>query len=57
MLDRPEHVPRTEHILLGLLEAHEEPGAQILADFGLSKADAETWIRNALAELVRKRTK
>jgi Clp amino terminal domain, pathogenicity island component len=38
----------TEHILLGLLDAHDEPGARILADLGVSKADAEAWILEEL---------
>lgn len=43
----------TEHILLGLLEAQDEPGAQILTGLGVTKAGAEEWTRQALAELER----
>jgi hypothetical protein len=45
----------TEHILLGLLEAEEEPGAQILSELGVTKAGAEAWLRNALDEQLRRR--
>jgi Clp amino terminal domain, pathogenicity island component len=45
----------TEHILLGLLEARAEAGAQILAGLGVSKDGVEAWTLNALAEFQRKR--
>ncbi len=43
----------TEHILLGLLEARNEPGAQILTALGVSKAAAEAWTLDALAAVRR----
>jgi Clp amino terminal domain, pathogenicity island component len=39
----------TEHLLLGLLEARDEPGAQVLTDLGISKAHMEAWTLRALA--------
>ena len=45
----------TEHILLGLLEARDEPGAQVLTGLGVSKAGVEIWTLNALDELKRNR--
>ena len=45
----------TEHILLGLLEAHDEPGARILTDLGISKAAAETATLQAIDDLRRAR--
>ena len=39
----------TEHILLGLLEAEEEPG-QGLTELGVLKAEVEAWTRRALDE-------
>ena len=39
----------TEHILLGLLEARDEPGAQLLAGLGVSKAGVEEWTLQTLA--------
>jgi hypothetical protein len=44
----------TEHILLGLLEAQDEPGARILTDLGVSKDGVEAWTLNALEEIKRK---
>ncbi len=41
----------TEHILLGLLEARDEPGAQVLTALGVGKADVESWTLHALDEL------
>lgn len=38
----------TEHILLGLLEANEEPGAHALTGLGVSKAGVEAWTLDAL---------
>ncbi|HEX2497786.1 MAG: Clp protease N-terminal domain-containing protein [Actinomycetes bacterium] len=46
----------TEHILLGLLEAEEEPGARVLTGLGVSKAEVEAWTRRALDEHLRRRT-
>jgi Clp amino terminal domain, pathogenicity island component len=45
----------TEHILLGLLSAEQEAGAQILAEFGVTRAAAERWIVATLDELRRQR--
>lgn len=44
----------TEHILLGLLEATEEPGARLLADLGVTKAGAEAATVEAIEEFKRK---
>jgi hypothetical protein len=44
----------TEHILLALLEAREEPGAQILTNLGVSKDGVEAWTLNALGEIKRR---
>jgi hypothetical protein len=41
----------TEHILLGLLESRDEPGAQVLTGLGLSKATVEAWTLQALEDL------
>jgi hypothetical protein len=38
----------TEHMLLGLLEAAEEPGAQILTGLGITKAASEDWVLRKL---------
>ncbi len=46
----------TEHILLGLLEARDEPGAQVLTGLGISKGAAEAWTLDALEELKRRRS-
>jgi hypothetical protein len=43
----------TEHILLGLLEARDEPGAQVLTGLGVSKDAVEAWTLNALEEFKR----
>lgn len=45
----------TEHILLGLLEAEDEPGARLLAALGVTKSDVESWTMEALEELSRSR--
>jgi hypothetical protein len=45
----------TEHILLGLLEARDEPGAQVLTGLGVSKAGVEAWTLHALDDLKRNR--
>jgi Clp amino terminal domain, pathogenicity island component len=45
----------TEHILLGLLEAHEEPGARLLTALGVTKPDVEAWTLRALEDLKRRR--
>ena len=42
----------TEHLLLGLLEARDEPGAQVLIGLGVSKPDVEAWTLRALDELM-----
>jgi hypothetical protein len=39
----------TEHILLGLLEARDEPGAQLLTDLGVTKPGVEEWTLQTLA--------
>ena len=41
--------------LLGLLEAHDEPGARILTDLGISKAAVEASTLQAIEELRRAR--
>jgi hypothetical protein len=46
----------TEHILLGLLEAHEEPAARLLTGLGVTKPDVETWTLRALEDLRRRRS-
>jgi hypothetical protein len=46
----------TEHLLLGLLEAQDEPGARILTNLGVSKDAVEVWTIDALEELRRKRS-
>jgi hypothetical protein len=46
----------TEHMLLGLLEAAEEPGAQILTQLGVTKAASEEWILQKLDWLKRSRS-
>jgi ATP-dependent Clp protease ATP-binding subunit ClpA len=46
----------TEHLLLGLLEARDEPGAKVLIGLGVSKPDVEAWTLAALAELMASRT-
>jgi hypothetical protein len=46
----------TEHILLGLLEAQEEPGARVLTDLGLSKSDVEAWTLRTLDDAKRSPT-
>lgn len=43
----------TEHILLGLLEARDEPGAEVLSGLGVSKDGVEAWTRQALDDLKR----
>lgn len=40
----------TEHILLGLLEARDEPGAHVLTGLGVSKAGVEAWTLRALED-------
>ena len=45
----------TEHLLLGLLEAREEPTFPLLTDLGVSKAAVEAWTLHALDELRRTR--
>jgi ATP-dependent Clp protease ATP-binding subunit ClpA len=41
----------TEHILLGLLEARDEPGATLLTGQGVSKAGVEAWTLHALGDV------
>ncbi|HZM81663.1 MAG TPA: Clp protease N-terminal domain-containing protein [Candidatus Limnocylindrales bacterium] len=43
----------TEHILLGLLEASDEPGTRILTGLGVSKPAVEEWTLRALEDLKR----
>lgn len=45
----------TEHLLLGLLEAREEPTFPLLTGLGVSKAAVEAWTLHALDELRRTR--
>ena len=45
----------TEHILLGLLESPDEPGARVLIGLGVNKDDVEAWTLRALEELRRQR--
>jgi hypothetical protein len=45
----------TEHLLLGLLEARDEPGAKVLIGLGVSKPDVEAWTLHALDELAASR--
>jgi hypothetical protein len=44
----------TEHVLLGLLEAEEEPGARLLTELGVSKDGVEAWTLRALEDLKRR---
>jgi hypothetical protein len=44
----------TEHVLLALLEASNEPGARVLTDLGVTKLDVEAWTLQALARLRRR---
>lgn len=43
----------TEHLLLGVLEAQDDPAARLLTGLGVTKPDAEAWTQRALAELDR----
>jgi hypothetical protein len=45
----------TEHVLLGLLEAPNEPGAGVLTGLGVTKAGVEAWTLRALEDLRRSR--
>ncbi|HKA68118.1 MAG TPA: Clp protease N-terminal domain-containing protein [Actinomycetes bacterium] len=45
----------TEHVLLGLLEAQEDPAARILTGLGVSKAEVDAWTHRALDEHLRRR--
>jgi hypothetical protein len=47
----------TEHILLGLLEAQDEPGTRVLTGLGLTKAGVEAWTLQALEEIRGRRTR
>lgn len=40
----------TEHMLLGLLEAHDVPCARVLTDLGLTKAGVEAWTLQTLLD-------
>jgi hypothetical protein len=44
----------TEHVLLALLEASDEPGSRLLTELGVAKPDVEDWTLQALAELRRR---
>ena len=44
----------TEHVLLALLEASDEPGSRLLTELRLAKSDVEDWTLQALAELRRR---
>lgn len=46
----------TEHLLLGLLEAADEPAAQLLARLGVAKERTEEWILAALERLRQSRS-
>ena len=39
----------TEHLLLGLLQSAEDPGAGLLSGLGVTKDGVETWTLQALA--------
>ena len=43
----------TEHVLLALLEASDEPGSRLLAELGVAKPVVEDWTLQALAQLRR----
>jgi hypothetical protein len=45
----------TEHLLLGILSAEDEPGALILSALGATKERVEPWILGALDDLRKKR--
>lgn len=38
----------TEHVLLGLLDADDEPGARVLLELGVTKPDVERWVITTL---------
>ncbi|WP_443729123.1 Clp protease N-terminal domain-containing protein [Sphaerisporangium fuscum] len=40
----------TEHILLALLTAEEGTGSEVLNGLGVTKEDAENWIRRTLSD-------
>jgi hypothetical protein len=44
----------TEHLLLGILSAEDEPGAQILSALGATKERVEPWLLDALNDLRKK---
>lgn len=46
----------TEHILLGLLDAQEDAGAQVLTGLGVSKTAVETWTLMTLEDFNRTRS-
>ena len=41
----------TEHILLGLLEASDDPAARLLSGFGVTKPEVESWTLQTLARM------
>ncbi|MEJ3749395.1 Clp protease N-terminal domain-containing protein [Actinomycetes bacterium KLBMP 9797] len=41
----------TEHILLGLLEAEDDPATRLLTGLGVTKSEVEAWTLRALEEL------
>ncbi|HET9944402.1 MAG TPA: Clp protease N-terminal domain-containing protein [Actinomycetes bacterium] len=41
----------TEHVLLALLDAADEPGARVLTDLGVARPAVEAWTLQALTEL------
>jgi len=45
----------TEHLLLGILAADDEPGAKILSALGATKARIEPWLLGALDDIRKKR--
>jgi hypothetical protein len=45
----------TEHILLGVLSAEDEPAARALVELGITKDRAEEWITVQLGELLKRR--
>jgi hypothetical protein len=50
-----ENYVGTEHLLLGLLDAYDEPTFALLSDLGVSKSGVEAWTREALEEIRRNR--
>ena len=50
-----ENYVGTEHLLLGVLEAKDEPIFRVLTGLGVSKAGVEAWTQQALEEIKRNR--